>query len=167
MRTPPNPFTSIAMIVILTTVGCEKDENTRLAEMSERHEQRQAEQNRHSAELQRSVAELQRDVQAERAAIGHQRDRLESERQSIASQRWWDSLVAAAITNVGMLLACSLPLALAWLLLARPQDAGDDHAMVEIMLDDLTAKQPFLLSRNDAPPPHRLAESSDGSDHPK
>ena len=151
------------MMVILATVGCENDENRRLADMSERHEQRQAEQNRNAAELHRKVVELQRDVQAERAAIGQQRNRLESERQSIASERRWDSLVAAAITNVGLLLACSLPLALAWLLLARPPDSGDERAVVEIMLDDLTAKQPLLLYRSDEDSPRRLNGSTEHS----
>ncbi|WP_286765570.1 MULTISPECIES: hypothetical protein [Rhodopirellula] len=163
MRTQPNLLIPLAMIVILTTVGCEEDENRRLAEMSERHEQRQAEQNRNAAELHRKVVELQRDVQTERAAIGQQRDRLESERHSIASERRWDSLVAAAITNVGLLLACSLPLALVWLLLARPPDTGDEQAVVEIMLDDLTAKEPLLLYRCDEDSPRRLTGSTEHS----
>lgn len=155
------------MMVILTTVGCENDENRRLAEMSERHEQRQAEQNRNAAELHRKVVELQSDVQAERAAIGQQRDRLESERHFIACERRWDSLVAAAITNVGLLLACSLPLVLAWLLLARPPDTGDEQAVVEIMLDDLTAIQPLLLYRNDEDSPRRLNGSTEHSKESK
>ncbi len=161
MRTHPK---LLIPLVILTTVGCEEGESRRLAAMSERHEQRQAEQNRSTAELHRKVVELQRDVQAERTAIGQQRDRLESERQSIASQRRWDSLVAAAITNVGLLLACLLPLALAWLLLARPPDTGDEQAVVEIMLDDLTAKQPLILYRRDENSPRRLKDSTEHSE---
>lgn len=164
MRTQIKLLIPLAMIVVLTTVGCEEEENRRLVEMSERHEQRQAEQNRNTAELHRKVVELQRDVQAEKTAIGQQRDRLESERQAMASQRRWDSLVAAAITNIGLLLACSLPLALAWLLLSRPPDTGDEQAVVEIMLDDLTAKQPLLLYRRDEDSPHRLTDSTEHSE---
>ncbi|TWU40057.1 hypothetical protein Q31b_34010 [Novipirellula aureliae] len=164
MRTNHILLIPLATIVMLTTVGCEEDENRRLADMSERHEKRQAEQNRDTAELHRKVVELQRDVQSERASIGQQRDRLESERHAIASQRRWDSLVAAAITNVGLLLACSLPLVLAWLLLARPPATGDEQALVEIMLDDLTAKQPLLLNRSDNISPRRLTDSAEVSD---
>lgn len=159
MRTRPILLIPLATIVILTTSGCNENENQQLAEMSERHEQRQAEQNRHAAELHREVVALQRDVQSELAAIGNQRDELETERQSLASQRRWDSLIAAAITNVGLLIACLMPLALAWLLLVRPPDAGDEKAIVEIMLDDLTSPTPLLHCRPDQSSPPRLAES--------
>ncbi len=160
MRKYPMPLIPLATIVILATSGCKESEDRRLAEMSERHEQRQAEQNRQTAELQRSVVELQRDVQLERAEIGHQRDSLENERRSLASERRMDSLVAVAITNVGLLLACLLPLALAWLLLSRPSDAGDEHAIVEAMLDDLTAPKPLLLSRSNEMKPRRMTDST-------
>ena len=164
MRTHPMLLIPLATIVILTTFGCNENENQRFADMSERHEQRQAEQNRQTADLQREVVALQHDVQSELAEIGHQRDDLESERQSLASQRRWDSLVAAAITNIGLLLACLLPLVLAWLLLVRPPDTGDEQAIVEIMLDDLTAPKPLLLNRRDESSPRRLAESVERSD---
>lgn len=164
MQTHPKQLIPLAMFLVLAAVGCEEDENRRLAEMSERHEERQAEQNRNTAELHRKVVELQREIQAEQAAISQQRDRLETERQFIATQRRWDSLVAAAITNIGLLLACSLPLALAWLLLARPPDSGDEQAVVEIMLDDLTAKHPLLLNRIDEVSPRRLLETADAPD---
>jgi len=147
-------------IVILTAIGCNKNENQRLAEMSERHEQRQAEQNRQTAEIHRDIIALQHEVQSERAAIGHQRDELEDERRSVAERRW-DSLVAVAITNIGLLLACLLPLALAWRLLVRPPDTGDEQAILEIMLDDLTSSTPLLLNRSQESAPRRLVDAAE------
>ena len=87
-----------------------------------------------------------------------QRDRLKAN-----AKRWLLSGVgihsSRRRSNIGLLLACSLPLALAWLLLARPPDTGDEQAVVEIMLDDLTAKQPWLLYSADEDSPHDLKDA--------
>ncbi|WP_345320100.1 hypothetical protein [Novipirellula rosea] len=163
MRTKTILLIPLAMIVTLTTIGCEENENRRLADMSERHEQRQAEQNRQATKLHRDMVALQHDVQSERAEIGQQRDALETERHSLASERRWDSLVAAAITNVGLLIACLLPLALAWLLLVRPPETGDEQVIVEIMLDDLTASRPLLLHRSQETSPRHLTDHDEKS----
>ena len=47
----------IATTLILSAIGCEQNENERLADMAEKHLERQAEQNRQIAELQQQVAE--------------------------------------------------------------------------------------------------------------
>jgi hypothetical protein len=158
-------LTVVALMV--TATGCEEDENEnkRLAEMAERQLQRQAEQNRHMAELQHEVAAgarqlvqadakareemvaLHRDVQVERTEIGRQRDSLEDERKLIASQRHRDPVIAAAITNIGLLLACLLPLILCWYLLRRPLEPADDAAVAEVLLQDLVSDRPLLLPR--------------------
>jgi len=157
----------IVLAVILTS-GCDKDR--RFVEMAERQMSIQAEQNRNVAELQREVAKgsrelieadaksrqemvtLHREVQAERAEFGKQRDSLEVDRRKLASQRQWDSLTAASITTGGLLICCVLPLVLCWYLLQRPEDPGDDHQVVEVLLEDLVAQQPMFLTRNDGTP---------------
>ena len=47
----------IAPMLILTAIGCNEDENKRLADMAEKNLDRQAEQNRQMSELQHEVAE--------------------------------------------------------------------------------------------------------------
>ncbi len=155
----------ITAMLMLTVIGCDHDENRRLAEMAERHLDRQSEQNRRMAELQRAVAEgsrrlveadakareemvaLQRDVQAERSEFGRQRDALEDERRGLAAKRRSDPIIAAAITNIGLLAACLLPLILCWYLLHRPVEPAGDQAVTEILLEDLVASKPLLLPR--------------------
>lgn len=180
----------IAATLMLTVIGCDEDENRRLAEMAEKHLERQAEQNQQVVELQREVAEgsrrlveadaaarqdmvaLQREIQEERTEVGRQRDSLENDRRSLAAKRRLDPIVASAITNVGLLLACLLPLVLCWYLLHRRVEPADDTAVAEVLLDDLVAERPLLLPRfdsrrgigsDDDDDPLRL---SDGSDRP-
>jgi hypothetical protein len=138
-----------------------------MVEMAEKHLDRQAEQGRQMAELQREVAEgsrrlveadaearqemvaLQREVQAERNEVGRQRDLLEGERRELAAKRRLDPIIAAAITNAGLLLACLLPLVLCCYLLQRRVEPADDQAVAEILLEDLVTDSPLLLPRSD------------------
>jgi hypothetical protein len=162
-----NPLTILILaIVLLTTIGCSSNENQRLAEMAERHSQRQAEQNNRMAELQHEVAEgsrrlveadaqarqdfvaMNRDAQTERTEIGRQRDALEEERRNLAARRWRDPIIAATITNLGLLAACLLPLVLCWYLLRRPVEPADDQVVAEVLLEDLVARHPLLLLPN-------------------
>ncbi|TWU18615.1 hypothetical protein Poly21_07790 [Allorhodopirellula heiligendammensis] len=139
------PFTM--MIVTLSIAGCQESDDTRLVEMSERHELRQAEQTQQANQLHREFTAMQREVQAERTAIGQQRDLLEVDRRSVASERRFDSLTAAAVINIGLWLACLLPLVIAWLVLRQPQSSADDQAIIDVMLEDLVADKPRLLSQ--------------------
>lgn len=159
-------FVPIVAALILTVIGC--DENARLAEMAERHLDRQAEQNRQMAELHRQVADgsrelvaadakareelaaLQREVQTERAETGRQRDELERERRSLAAERRQDPIIAAAITSVGLVLACLLPLLLGWHLLRAPANDAD-RLIAEVLVEDLVSEHP-LLTRASASP---------------
>ena len=163
MQTDTRPILLIATMLILTVIGCNENENKRLADMAEKHLDRQAEQNRQMSELQHEVAQgtrllveadakarqeifaLHREIQTERFEVGRQRDSLEDERRAIASQRHLAPIIAAAITNIGMLLVCLLPLILCWYLLHRPTEPADDRAVAEILLEDLVASKPLLL----------------------
>ena len=157
----------IVAALMLTVIGCDEEENKRLAEMAERHLERQAEQSRQVTELQREVAEgsrrlveadaqarqemvaLQREVQAERTEVGRQRDLLEGERRDLAAKRRLAPIIAAAITNIGLLLACLLPLVLCWYLLQRRVEPADDQAVAEVLLEDLVTDRPLLLPRSE------------------
>ena len=170
--------------LMLTAIGCDEEENTRLAEMAERHSERQAEQIRQMTELQNQVAEgsrrlveadaqarqemvtLQREVQAERTEVGRQRDVLEEERRDLAAKRRLDPIVAAAITNAGILLACLLPLVLCWYLLHRRAEPVDDQAVAEVLLEDLVTDRPLLLPRPENFPAIGLRTKGDNSQLP-
>jgi hypothetical protein len=163
MRTHNLPIHLIVVILIATTIGCDKNENKQLADMAERHSQRQAEQSKQMAQLQQEVAAgsrqlveadakareeivaLHRDVQAERTEFGQQRDALENDRRQIAEQRHRDPIIANAITGFGLLLGCLLPLVLCWYLLHRPVEAADSQVVAEVLLEDLVADRPLLL----------------------
>lgn len=163
MQTHKMILMPIVAALMLTVIGCDEEENKRLAEMAERHLERQVEQSRQVTELQREVAEgsrrlveadaqarqemvaLQREVQAERTEVGRQRDVLEGERRDLAAKRRLDPIIAAAITNIGLLLACLLPLVLCWYLLQRRVEPADDRAVAEVLLEDLVTDRPLLL----------------------
>ena len=139
--------TLVLSMLLVLVAGCADDKDTRIAKMTRRHEIRQTEQNLRAADLQREVTAIHRSVQTERAAINRERDKLEEERREIASSRRLDSLTAVAITNIGLILASLLPLGLIWLLLAKPPELGSEQMVVDLMLDDLIANQPFLFDR--------------------
>ncbi len=151
--------------------GC-SSQDERLARFAEQAVERQAEQNRRMADLQQQVAEgsrrlveadaqsraeltnAHRALQAERVEIGRQRDALEEDRQEIASKRITDPLIAAALMNAGILVACILPLVLCWYLLRHSEtDVPGDAVMAEVLLNDLVAGAPVLLARHE---PRRL-----------
>lgn len=155
-----------AAALILTVMGC--DDNARLAEMAERHLDRQAEQNRQMSELHRQVADgsrelvaadakareelaaLQREVQTERAETSRQRDELEMERKALAAERRQDPIIAAAITSVGLVLVCLLPLLLGWHLLRAPTDDAD-RLIAEVLVEDLVSEHPLLARTSVSP----------------
>lgn len=138
--------------VVLATNGCHGPDE-RLAEMSERHNRQQAEQNHDMTEMTRSAAENHRKIiesieqsRAELARvqeeIGSERRKLDKERQAIAQARYRDSLLAPTISTVGLLLAVLVPI----LVLSRaihnapPSDFADLDCVTihEILLSDQT-----------------------------
>ena len=156
-----------AVLVMLLTAGCGSRDD-RLVRLATDNAHQQAEQNRQMAELQKEVAtgtrtlveadaqsrealiRLQHDLQTAQAEIGHARDRLEAERREIAAQRRTDPVIAAAITDIGLVLAALLPLVICWCLLRQRADADADQAVCELLVEELAAREPLLLP-NSAP----------------
>jgi len=90
--------------------------------------------------------QLQDQLGQQRAAVDAQRDRLEQERQQIARQRHRDPLIAAAVQSFGGILACLLPLLVCLYLLHRlTASDGPDHALGELLIEELTADRPTWL----------------------
>ncbi len=157
------PVTLIVLLLVAAT-GCRESNDDRLVEMAQEHAARQAEQNRRMAESHKQLVEgsrqlvesdarareelvvLQHDLRADQAEIGHQRDQLEAERRQIAEQRYRDPLVAAAIANVGLVLACLLPLiVVVYVLWAVGRSRQSDDAVTELLVEELISDQPRLL----------------------
>ena len=179
----------VAAVMILTAIGCDEDPNRHLAEMTEKYIERQAAQGRQMAELQHEVAKgarrlveadaetredmvaLQREVQGELAELGRQRDLLEDERRQLATSRYRDPIIAAAVTDIGFTLACLLPLVVCWYFLHGRVEPADDQAVVEVLLEDLVIDKPLLLPRMENVRAMELNEDehvlrlSDGTEH--
>ena len=154
-----NPVMLVTLLT-LVIVGCTSNDD-RLVAMAREHAARQAETQRQMTDLQKQVAEgsrqlvesdakareeltaLQHDLRTDQAEIGHQRDQLESDRREIAAQRNRDPIVAAVIMDIGIILACLLPLALGVYVLRAACRAGEsDSAVAELLVQELVASDP-------------------------
>ena len=164
----------LALVAVALVTGCDDDE--RVAQIAREAADRQARQSEEMARLSEQTAEatkrlveadaqahqemlaMQRELQAEQAEVGRQRDQLETERRELAQDRWWDSLTATAVTNVGLILACLLPLVLCWHFLRAVRNENDDALVNEVLIEELTSDQPRLL-----PPPDAASLGGDSS----
>ena len=90
--------------------------------------------------------ELTSQLNGQQSAIqtGHQQ--LEQDRREIAEQRHRDPIIAAVIQNIGLTLACLLPLLVAVFVIRQMQSQEPDHAAVaELLILEMTADEPRLL----------------------
>ena len=170
MRVHQIPHMLILLVLMIGMIGCDEDE--RVVRMAQEHARQQAAQSQQMAQLQQEVAQgarelveadssareeiisLQRDIQAERTEIGRQRDQLEEDRRRLAAQQHRDPIIAATIMQVGMVVACVLPLILCWYLLHREPAQADDATVAEVLIEDLSAESPLFLP---APAEHHAA----------
>lgn len=168
----PPAMTGTALFILLTLSGCGQApdyRDQRLAEFAQRSNSEQVQQNVRMAELVRRDAESRKELLAthqqlssqlnqQQAVIDAGRDRLEQDRRDISQQRHRDPIVAATLHNIGLLLACVLPLLLAGLIVWRMQHQEPDHAAVaELLICELTSDTPMFLP---APVQPRLTASS-------
>ena len=172
----------------LTVTGCSPDADQRLTDLARHSVELQARQNEHlaqqsqrlaetaqglvqqDAEARRELVEAQRQLQSgvatERVSLDRQREALETERRQLAAQRARDPLLAEAVRDLGLLLACLAPL-LACLCVLRHLggETADSAALGELLAGELTSDRPLLLPRSypgdlrlAAPPEDRTAE---------
>lgn len=107
------------------------------------------------AECRKDLNILQRDVQrATNEAQGHvdqERSKLEAERKAIAGERQRAPVIAGAIRQAALLLVCALPLAVAvYLLHAMKSAPAEDGELTELLVQELVAGQPRLVSYHDS-----------------
>lgn len=178
MKTNATTIVLVGMMILLTT-GCENSDD-RLARLASESAAQQARQSEQVAEASanltaaaqelvgsagrshESLVEVQRELRAEQSEVGHQRDLLEEERKTLASERHTSPVIAAAILQVSILIACLMPLLLGWQILRLAATNTPDPDVTEILLDDLTADPPRLLGPDrhvgSAEPTQRLPE---------
>jgi Na+/glutamate symporter len=90
---------------------------------------------------------LASDLNSQQAMIQAGQQQLEQERREFAQQRHRDPIIAAAIANVGLLIACLLPLIIALYLIGKMNTQEPDHAAVaELLTTELTSDNPRLLA---------------------
>lgn len=158
MHRPTLRHTIPAILLTALFSGCKDDDQL------QRSLQRQAEQivgasrqlveadAKARGELIELQQNLQEGVQTERQSLDRQHQDIEAERQAIAHQRHRDPLIAAAIINTGVLLACIAPLFLAFWVLRH--SLGQESAGVdELLIHELTTENPVLLPRPTLPLP--------------
>ena len=99
-------------------------------------------------ELNTLQRETQAAVEAGRQNLDRQREELEAERRQIATERQRAPVIAAAIQQVGLWLACLLPLVLCgYLLYVLRHSSHDDAAVTELLVEELTTDRPRFLLR--------------------
>ncbi|MBM79031.1 MAG: hypothetical protein CMJ78_00360 [Planctomycetaceae bacterium] len=97
-------------------------------------------------ELIAAQQELTSQVNDQQATVDAGREQLEQDRREIAEQRHRDPIVATAIQNIGLTLACLLPLIVAVYVIRQMQSQDPDHAAVaEMLVLEVTSDEPRLL----------------------
>lgn len=168
----PTAVASAGFFVLLTLSGCGQapdNRDKRLADFAQRTTSEQVQQNARMAELVRrdvesrqqllkNQQELTSQLNRQQAVIDAARDRLEQDRRDIAQLRHRDPIIAATLENLGLLVACLLPLLLAGMIVWRMQHQEPEHgAVAELLVCELTSDKPLFLP---APGQPRLMASS-------
>ncbi len=129
--------------------GCNEDERAQV----NRSQAQVAEASRQlvqaDANARTETIAMQRDLQKGQDELGRQRDQLENDRRQYADQRNRDPIIANTILDVGMILACLLPLALCiFLVLSLRDKSQSDSDLADVLVQEVVSDEPFLL-----PPP--------------
>ena len=153
------PKRLLPLILITLLLGC--DEDKQVSQVATEAAERQAAQNREIAYQNRQISEttqalvaadaqsrkeliaLQQRLEAQQAEVAKGHDLLEAERKEFAIQRHRDPIIAAAITSFAILLACLMPVVLAWHLLRATHDETVDPELTEVLIAELVAEQPL------------------------
>jgi hypothetical protein len=156
----PPASAGTVLCILLTLSGCGQApdyRDQRLADFAQRSTSEQVQQNARMAELVQRDAESRRELLAthqelttqlnrQQSVIDAGRDRLEQDRREIAQQRHRDPIIAATLQNVGLLMACLVPLLLAGLIVWQMKHQEPDHAAIaELLVCELTSDKPLFL----------------------
>jgi hypothetical protein len=118
-------------------------ESHQLAEAAKELVERDAEARR---ELIAAQQELTTQLNYQQSAIDAGRQQLEQDRREIAEQRHRDPIIAAAISNFGLIIACLAPFCVAaWIIHRMQFQEADQAAVAELLTLELTSDRPKLL----------------------
>jgi hypothetical protein len=138
-------------LAVALVAGCDNDD--RLAQLASQTAETAKRLVEADAKSRQELTALQRDLQAEQTNIGRQRDQLESERRTIADQRHRDPIIAAVLTDLGLVLACVVPLVVCLYLLRTDHCQPTAHAeLAELLTQEFVSDSRALLP---LPPPDR------------
>jgi hypothetical protein len=151
MQQPKIRAVLIALAILIA--GCDEEE---LARQANEYAARQAAQNQQITKLNEQVAEgtkrlVESDAQMRQDFLVAHRD-LESERKQIATQRHRDPIIANALLDAALLVACVLPIALAIYVVRNASKQNSDDGLAELLVQEFASDQPMLLPR----PPSEL-----------
>jgi Flp pilus assembly protein TadB len=137
----------LAVIFLLVAFsGCDDDERQKTSRAQAEVAEASRQLVQADAKARGEIVALQRDLQQGQAELGRQRDQLENDRRQYADQRNRDTIVANVILDVGMILACLLPLILGIALVLGLRDhTQTDSALTEILVEEIASDQPMLL----------------------
>jgi len=115
---------SVGVLVFLGIPGCHEDERAQVS----RSQAQVAEASRQlveaDAKARGEIIAMQKDLQQGPSELDRKRDQLENDRRQYADQRSRDPIVANTILDVGMIVACLLPLALCIVLAISLRDTS-------------------------------------------
>ena len=118
-------------------------ESSQLAETAKKLVEHDAQTRR---EMIAAQSELTSQLNQQQSVVDAGRDQLELERQQIAEKRQRDPVIAAAIENTGLAIACLLPLVICFFVIRQMQTQEPDHAAVaELLIQEFSGEQPRLL----------------------
>ena len=119
------------------------EESSQLAETAKKLVEHDAQTRR---EMIAAQTELTSQLNEQQSVVYAGRDQLEQERQQIAEKRQRDPVIAAAIENLGLAMACLLPLIVCLYVIRQMQTQEPDHAAVaELLIQEFSGDQPRLL----------------------
>ncbi len=115
-------------------------------------------------ELIRRDAQGREELAQERAHIDRQREQVEAERKRLAAWRERAPVIAAALTQLGLIVACLAPLALAaYVFHSLRKTEASDAAMTELLIGELAGPVPPLPSL----PPAKKTSRAQALEHGK
>lgn len=140
---------SVGIPLFLGIPGCNEDERARVS----RSQAQVAEASRQlveaDAKARGEIIAMQKDLQQGQSELGRQRDQLENDRRQYADQRSRDPIVANTILDVGMIVACLLPLVLCIVLAISLRDISQTDADVaDVLVQEIVSEEPLLLPQS-------------------
>jgi hypothetical protein len=126
--------------------GCDEDERQKVSRSQAEVAEASRQLFQADAKARGEMVALQRDLQGGQSELGRQRDQLENDRRQCADQRNRDPIVANTILDVGLILACLLPLILCIVLVLGLRDRTQtESALAEILVEEIVGDKPVLL----------------------